>query len=125
MVTLSYTEERPMPYQDGTYGCPVDRAVQMISGKWKPRLLFELQQRKRRFGELQRLLPGVSKHVLTVQLRELEKAGIVSRTVIPTVPPQVFYALTDFGARITPVLEQMVEWGEALIAREKKEPGTS
>lgn len=109
-----------MPYQDGTYGCPVDIAVRMISGKWKPRLIFELQQQKRRFGELYRLLPGVSKHVLTVQLREMEKDGIVSRTVIPSIPPQVIYELTEFGSELTPVLEQMVGWGEAYITGEKK-----
>lgn len=109
-----------MPYQDGTYGCPVDIAVHMISGKWKPRLIFELQRQKRRFGELQRLLPGVSKHVLTVQLRELERDGIVSRTAFPTNPPQVVYELTEFGITLSPVLEQMAGWGETYIAREKE-----
>ncbi|GAA0358511.1 winged helix-turn-helix transcriptional regulator [Bacillus horti] len=109
-----------MPYQDGTYGCPVDVAVQMISGKWKPRLIFELQGQTRRFGELHRLLPGVSKHVLTVQLRELEKDGIISRTVIPTIPPQVNYNLTEFGSNLTPILEQMIKLGEVRISKEKE-----
>jgi DNA-binding HxlR family transcriptional regulator len=85
-----------MPYQDGVYGCPVEAALHMISGKWKPRIIHELFRGTKRFGELQRLLPGISRHVLTTQLRELETDNIVERTVYPTVPPKVEYRLTDF-----------------------------
>lgn len=109
-----------MPYQDGTFGCPVEAGLQRISGKWKPRIYYELLRGTRRFGELQRLIPGVSRHVLTVQLREMEADGLVERTVYPSVPPKVEYALTDFGRSLEPVLEQMVRVGERYIAMQRK-----
>jgi DNA-binding HxlR family transcriptional regulator len=112
-----------MPYQDGDFGCPVEVGLHMISGKWKPRIIFELLRQTRRFGELQRLIPGVSRHVLTVQLRELEESGVVKRTVYSTIPPKVEYTLTDFGKRLEPVLEQMVGLGEQYIALQKRKEG--
>lgn len=108
-----------MPYQDHEFGCPVEVGLNMVSGKWKPRILHELQRQPRRFGELQRLISRVSRHVLTVQLRELEQNGLVRRTVFPSRPPKVEYSLTDFGLRLTPVLEQMVGIGEQYIASQK------
>ncbi|GED67179.1 hypothetical protein BRE01_08810 [Brevibacillus reuszeri] len=109
-----------MPYQDGKFGCPVDVGLSMISGKWKPRIIYELLQQTRRFGELHRLIPEVSRHVLTTQLRELEESDIVSRTVYPSSPPKVEYALTEFGKRIAPILEQMIELGEHYIAKQNQ-----
>ncbi|MBY0087824.1 helix-turn-helix transcriptional regulator [Brevibacillus sp. M2.1A] len=109
-----------MPYQDGEFGCPVEVGLQLISGKWKPRIIYELLKDTRRFGELQRLIPEVSRHVLTVQLRELENSEIVVRQVYPTVPPKVEYSLTDFGKSVAPILEQMIEVGEQYISRQKK-----
>ncbi|WP_235828150.1 winged helix-turn-helix transcriptional regulator [Brevibacillus migulae] len=91
-----------MPYQDGTFGCPVEVGLQMISGKWKPKILYELFQQTRRFGELQRRIPGISRHVLTTQLRELEANKIIKRTPFMTVPPKVEYSITDFGKSLEP-----------------------
>ena len=85
-----------MPYQDGTFGCPVEVGLKLISGKWKPRIYYELLQQTRRFGELQRLIPDISKQVLTTQLRELEKSGLVQRKVFSTIPLKVEYSLTKF-----------------------------
>ncbi|MGG2129896.1 helix-turn-helix domain-containing protein [Bacillus sp. S2(2024)] len=110
-----------MPYQDDIFGCPVEVGLHMISGKWKTQIIYELFQQTRRFGELHRLIPHVSRHVLTVQLRELEKSGIVQRTVFPSVPPKVEYALTDFGKSLEPILEQMIVVGEHYITLRKKE----
>jgi DNA-binding HxlR family transcriptional regulator len=110
-----------MPYQDGTFGCPVEVGLQMISGKWKPRIIYELLQQTRRFGEIQRLIPGVSRHVLTTQLRELEVGGIVKRTAYLTMPPKVEYTLTDFGKSLEPILEQMIKVGEHYISLRKND----
>lgn len=110
-----------MPYQDETFGCPVEVGLKMISGKWKPRIIYELLQKIRRFGELQRLIPGVSRHVLTTQLRELEDDGIVQRTAYLTIPPKVEYSLTDFGRNLEPLLEQMIKTGEFYISLHTKE----
>ncbi|MDF2681656.1 MAG: putative transcriptional regulator [Brevibacillus sp.] len=110
-----------MPYQDGTFGCPVEVGLQMISGKWKPKILYVLFQQTRRFGELQRLIPDISRHVLTTQLRELEANKIIKRTAFLTVPPKVEYSLTDFGKSLEPILEQLIRVGEHYISFQKKE----
>ncbi|RIX49356.1 transcriptional regulator [Paenibacillus nanensis] len=110
-----------MPYLDGTFGCPVEVGLQMISGKWKPRIIFELLRQTRRFGELQRLISGISRHVLTTQLRELEECNIVKRTAFLTIPPKVEYSLTDFGKSLEPILEQMIKVGEHYISIQKHE----
>ncbi|MDR9854714.1 helix-turn-helix domain-containing protein [Paenibacillus sp. VCA1] len=109
-----------MPYQDDVFGCPVDVGVHMISGKWKPRILYELFQQTRRFGELYRQIPEVSRQVLTAQLRELEEGGIVRRTVYSTVPPKVEYSLTEFGKSLEPILEQLLKAGEQYISFQKE-----
>jgi len=108
-----------MPYQDDVYGCPVEVGLQMISGKWKPRIMHELLKGKRRFGELHRLIPQVSRHVLTTQLRELENSGIIERTIYPQIPPKVEYSLTNFGKSLEPVLEQLNVLGEQFIHVQK------
>jgi len=110
-----------MPYHDETFGCPVEVGLHMISGKWKPRIIFELLQQTRRFGELKRLISGISRHVLTTQLRELEECNIVKRTVFLSVPLKVEYSLTDFGKSLEPILEQMIKVGEHYISLQKNE----
>ncbi|OIB02289.1 hypothetical protein AK95_05110 [Paenibacillus sp. LC231] len=104
-----------MPYQDERNGCPAEVGLHMISGKWKPRVLYELFQETLRFGELHRRIPEVSRHVLTVQLRELEENGIVKRTVYQEVPPKGEYSITEFGIHFKAVLEQMVILGQQYI----------
>lgn len=111
-----------MPYQDGSFGCPVEVGLQMISGKWKSNIMYELLQQTRRFGELLRLIPGVSRHVLTLQLRLLEEDGIVKRTAYLTIPPKVEYELTEFGRSLEPILKQLIKVGEQYISLRKNEP---
>ena len=71
------------------------RALATISGKWKLEILWLLNQRVHRFGELKRAIPGITQHMLTAQLRELEADGLVSRKIFPEVPPRVEYAITS------------------------------
>ena len=92
--------------------CPVALTISVIGGKWKPTILFNLKDRPRRFNELRRLLPAITQRMLTLQLRALEDDGIVARSVFDTVPPQVEYALTDYGATLGPIIEAMQDWGE-------------
>ena len=91
--------------------CPVTATQNVIAGKWKIIILWHLRETKR-FGELQRLVPGVSKGILTSQLRELEKDQMVHREVYQEVPPKVEYSLTDAGRSFIPILESMGEWGK-------------
>lgn len=91
--------------------CPVKTTLAVIGGKWKPVVFYLIQSDVARFGELLALLDGISKKVLTDQLRELEQDGIISRTVYAAVPPHVEYALTEFGQTLAPVVAAMCAWG--------------
>ncbi len=94
-----------------SYGCPVEATVDVMGGKWKGILLFELLESPKRFGELRRLVPAVTQRMLTHQLRELEHDGLVNREVFPQVPPKVEYSLTPFGRTLEPILLLMRDWG--------------
>ena len=96
---------------DCHFGCSVEATLDVIGGKWKGVVLFHLLGRKHRYNELRRLLPDVTQRMLTLQLRELERDGVVLRSVYPEVPPRVEYELTDFGKSLKPILLLMREWG--------------
>ena len=93
--------------------CPIMRTLDVIGGKWKPIILHYLEEEPRRAGELARLIPQASGKVLTEQLRELQREGVISRTVQSVVPPRVDYALTELGRSLVPLLDAMCEWGVA------------
>ena len=97
--------------------CPVKLTASIIGGKWKPPLLFHLEGKTRRFCELQRLIPGLTKKMLTQHLRELERDGIVQRKVYAEVPPHVEYSLTRHGESLKPILKLMSAWGNRHRAR--------
>ncbi|WP_057465474.1 helix-turn-helix domain-containing protein [Pseudovibrio sp. POLY-S9] len=92
--------------------CPVRRTLTVLSGKWKPLIIYELLPAPCRFNELKRRLPGVSQRLLTAQLRSLEEDGIVDRKVMEVVPPHVEYSLSEKGRSLQPVLQAMETWGE-------------
>lgn len=98
-------------------GCPVQFTAEVIGGKWKPLILFYLEDGTRRFSELQRLIPSTTKKMLTKHLRELERDGIVHRVVYPQVPPRVEYSLTKHGQSLRPILVLMSTWGKRHHAR--------
>ena len=86
-------------------GCAVEAALDVIGSKWKGVILFHLLSGKKRFNELRRLIPSVTQRMLTLQLRELEKDGIIHRHVFAEVPPKVEYSLTPFGLELKPLLQ--------------------
>lgn len=94
-----------------TFHCPVEAALEVIGGKWKPLIVWALKDNVMRFGELQKELPGVNTKMLTKQLRELEEDRVISRKIYPEVPPRVEYTITDFGRTLVPVLEALCTWG--------------
>jgi DNA-binding HxlR family transcriptional regulator len=98
--------------------CPVERALAVIGGKWKVLVLYHLSSGTKRFGELHRLLPGVSPRTLTKQLKELEFDGIITRKVYPQIPPKVEYSLSRRGRELDPVLAAMHEYGLKYPKRE-------
>ncbi|MFN7119659.1 MAG: winged helix-turn-helix transcriptional regulator [Saprospiraceae bacterium] len=91
--------------------CPVTYTLGLIGGRWKPIILWNLTQETRRFGELKRQIPMITEKMLTQQLRELEKDGLIRRKVYPEVPPRVEYSLTKLGESLRPVLDSILQWG--------------
>lgn len=98
------------------FNCAVEAAIEAIGGKWKGVILYHLESTKR-FNELSRLLPKITQRMLTKQLRELERDGIVRRTVYAEVPPRVEYDLTDFGKTLQPVLSELENWGTKYLQK--------
>lgn len=93
-------------------GCPVGVTLDVIGGKWKGIILYQLLSGTKRYNELRRLQPAVTQRMLTLQLRELEQDGIVHREVYKQIPPRVDYSLTPFGRTLEPIIVAMKEWGE-------------
>ena len=112
---------------DEDYGCPIEVALDVIGGKWKGIVLYRLMDGTARFNELRRLMPKATQRMLTLQLRELERDGVIRRTVYAEVPPRVEYDLTELGSNLRPVLETMSVWGSryrdtAVQRRQKRLP---
>ncbi|MFC9230112.1 winged helix-turn-helix transcriptional regulator [Streptomyces decoyicus] len=106
----------------GPYICGIDAALDVVSGKWKGLILWELDaHRVRRFAELRRGLPGVSEKMLTQHLREMENDGLVHREVYAEVPPRVEYSLTEHGHTLNQALGPLGAWGVERIEREGSE----
>jgi DNA-binding HxlR family transcriptional regulator len=101
-----------------TEQCPIDIALNMISGKWKLAILWHLTREVVRFNELQRRLTGISQKTLTQQLRELEADGLISRKVYPEIPPKVEYHLSELGETFIPVLNSLCQWGKEYQQRQ-------
>ena len=97
------------------FHCPVEATISVLNGKWKLLIIRELLSGPKRFSQLQRAIPGVTQKMLTKQLRELERDGLISRKVYPQVPPKVEYSLTDLGEKLKDVLDAMHSWGEEYI----------
>jgi DNA-binding HxlR family transcriptional regulator len=93
-------------------GCPVEATLTFLDGKWKGVILFHLLGGTLRFNEIRRKIKSVTQRMLTKQLRELEEAGLVSRTVHPVVPPHVDYALTPLGRSLEPIIHALDAWGK-------------
>ncbi len=92
-------------------GCPVEAAMDAIGGKYKGMILYHLLDGPKRHSELRKLCAGVTQRMVTLQLRELQKAGLVNREVFPVVPQRVDYSLTELGLSLGPILRLMRDWG--------------
>jgi DNA-binding HxlR family transcriptional regulator len=99
--------------QTTEYRCGVETTLELIGGKWKGVILWHLGHKTLRFSQLRRRLPGITQKMLTQQLRELERDGLIHREVFAEVPPRVEYSMTDLGRSLKPVLLLMCDWGKA------------
>lgn len=95
-------------------GCPMAACMAVLGGAWTTSVIWKLSGDPRRFGELQRDIPGISPKMLTARLRALEEKGVVVREVVPTSPPSVEYSLSELGRDLVPVIDAIVRVGTRL-----------
>jgi DNA-binding HxlR family transcriptional regulator len=119
MTTPAQHAATAAPEDLSRQACPVTATLDAIGGKWKPLIVYYLLRGTCRFGELRRHIPTVTQQMLTLQLRELERDGLVHREVYAEVPPKVEYSLTPLGVTLGPVIARMTEWGHDFLARER------
>lgn len=100
------------------YPCTVSVAMDLVGGKWKVVILYHLRAAPKRYSELRKELPGVTERTLSLQLKQLEEDGLVSRQVYGEKPPiKVVYSLTDFGKSFAPVLDAILGWGNQIASQ--------
>ena len=105
--------------------CPVSATLDLIGGKYKALILWNLAEKKLRFSQLNKKIPSATAKMLTQQLRELEKDNLITRTVYPVVPPKVEYSLTARGRSLFPILQAMYVWGSELMKEKGQCPHCS
>src|SRR5271157_2029602 len=94
------------------YSWPIEATLDVIGGKWRPLVIYQLKDGTLRFNQIvNRVQPRITQRMLTKELRELEKDGLVIRKVYPQVPPKVEYSLTETGQSLIPILDQLCDWG--------------
>jgi DNA-binding HxlR family transcriptional regulator len=99
---------------------PIVLALNVIGGKWKVIILYMLRGKVLRFGEIKTLIPKITQKMLTQQLRELEKDGLITRKVYAVVPPKVEYRPTQLADKLSPILDQLCNWGQEFLVSEAK-----
>lgn len=115
------TRKKPLPVTH----CPVAATISLIGGKYKSLILWNLSEGTLRFSQLSKGIPCATPKMLTQQLRELERDGLVQREVFPVVPPRVEYSLTAFGKSIRPILRAMFKWGVGYLEKQGLEASCS
>ncbi|WP_163339022.1 helix-turn-helix domain-containing protein [Desulfopila sp. IMCC35008] len=103
------------------FHCPVEVSMNMLSGKWNCLMLWHLNEGTKRYKELERIVPAVSQKMLTQQLKEMKRDGLVVRIVYPEVPPRVEYCLTELGCSAFPILEMMHSWAVSQLGVDNPE----
>lgn len=98
--------------EDKSVSCPIDFTIDIIGGKWSIWILWTLQDRTSRFGELKKSIPGITEKMLIQQLKKFEKYNIISRKVYSQVPPKVEYTLTENGQSLKTIIQLIKQWGD-------------
>lgn len=109
-----------MSEQCTQFTCPVEATISLIGGKYKAVILWHLMHNTLRYSELHKKMPKATDKMLTQQLRELERDGLIHRTVYPVVPPKTEYRLTEFGKSLFPILDAMCNWGENYLEKSSR-----
>ncbi len=109
-------EDRLNKVSCNNYRCEIEVTLEILSGKWKSLILWNLSNHEIiRFNEFKRLIPEITQKMLTQQLRDLTKNGLVKKTIYAQVPPMVEYSLTPIGKDLIPILEEMDKWGKNFV----------
>jgi len=108
-------------YKEKRYNCSFELSLDMFSRKWNSLVLYHLSDGTKRYGQLKKLIDGITQKMLTQTLRDLEKFQLIHREVYPVVPPKVEYSLTEYGKEILPILEMIHKFGESMYERYDKE----
>ena len=109
-------EDRLNKVSCNNYRCEIEVTLEILSGKWKSLILWNLSNHETiRFNEFKRLIPEITQKMLTQQLRDLTKNGLIKKTIYPQVPPMVEYSLTPIGKDLIPILEAMDKWGKDFV----------
>lgn len=95
-----------------TYGCPVEAAMEIIGGKYKVIIIWNLIDKTLRYNELKKAIPQATPKMLSRQLKDLEADGIINRILYPVVPPKTEYSLTELGKSLVPIIKELCRWGE-------------
>ncbi|MGF7042108.1 winged helix-turn-helix transcriptional regulator [Mucilaginibacter lappiensis] len=93
--------------------CGMNYALNMLAGRWKLLILYKLENKKLRYGDVKKLMPNITDRMLTLHLQEMERDGLIIRTVYPEVPLKVEYELTESAVALAPVWKQLEHWGIA------------
>jgi DNA-binding HxlR family transcriptional regulator len=133
MPTMTATQQRElakMEYDAFLATCPTRQLYGTVANKWVGLVMCALEDGPKRHSELARTIAGVSQKMLTQTLRELERSGLITRTVTPSVPVRVDYEMTALGASLQAVMQQLKDWAEAnmdliLDARERYDAAES
>jgi DNA-binding HxlR family transcriptional regulator len=104
-------EEQNFEHRGKVYHCAMDITMDYIGGKWRSVVLWYLLKGRKRFSELKAVIPDITEKVLSIQLKKLEKDGLIERTVFAEVPPRVEYNLTASGKTLIPILNEIASWG--------------
>lgn len=107
-------------YKTEEKACPIAGSIGVFGGKWKPDILYHLSKAPRRFNELRRSIPRVTQRMLTQQLRELERDGLVNRKQFMEIPPRVVYSLSELGLSLAPVFDMLEKWGAQNMGKVEK-----
>lgn len=107
--------------QEVSEHCPMRRTLEMLSGKWRTHIIYELCKKPAcRFSELKKAVPRITNTMLTSTLRDLEELGIIHREQFNEIPPHVEYSLTEKGKALLPVFTELAKWGETYLAPEEE-----
>ena len=102
-------------YSQKKEACPVKKSLDLLSGKWKLRIVEEMRRESRRFGELKKRIDGISEKMLIQELKYLTEQGLLHRKAYPEIPPKVEYSLTDRGRETLPIIDQLIHFGKGIL----------